>query len=720
MPLAPTIGTHLTEPAFGQDRLRPIYRVQAFAFDPDTFGIGSLIADFPVALNVGWGKRINEPPEFFFTLHQDEPSTEVLSSVLGRAHIRILRGDRIVSAGWLMESDETNDDVVFYGYGYLAGFYWLLSEWKHQFQGVGVSEIVRLLWRRAITFTYSMLAFVATGSIEGAVLGDSDGQIVLPDYTVYYKRLLYCFQELAALGTSDTEHNVVFEITDEEVPRFNFWSNAGIARPDVRIDESMISGFRRARTPVFHRNNVQAVGSLAFDVLNRKEEESETAMAFNGRRQEPLFLAWVRDETEMDRVVKHRMKAALREDTELHLSLYANSLVPPGGLGSRFDLADTLPVKIDHGATHIDDRLMVSGVQVIFDGDEHVRLILQDKRRDSPAPVGERYVIDEPNIDSSVSYVAFPGLDRLADGRLVVTYRRATDHATTYDGIAVARISADEGRTWGSPITIFNHATLDIRGVEVLVTSAGTAIASFDTWNGGRDNGGIPGPLHAWVPHVSRSTDNGATWGTPIQIAHDFDLFAVGHASRIVQLDDGTLLYPLYGQDVIGQDRFCAVIRSTDDGLTWGNQSLVAQVPGEHLDEPNITVLDNGELLCLMRGSTSQMYQASRSSDNGYTWTTPVALFAGNGKPSAMQLDSGKLLFVGRGSAVSPAPEGRDNEWRVSLDRGRTWTGPQVLDARGDVALYSSVLPTGGDTALVAYGVEWSDTRGAIYIARFA
>ena len=55
------------------------------------------------------------------------------------------------------------------------------------------------------------------------------------------------------------------------------------------------------------------------------------------------------------------------------------------------------------------------------------------------------------------------------------------------------------------------------------------------------------------------------TWGSPIQVA---DIFpgGTGCTSKVMELADGTLLLPIYGNGA-------AIVRSTDGGLTWATRS---------------------------------------------------------------------------------------------------------------------------------------------------
>lgn len=362
------------------------YQVQVFAFaDTTTFGVGSLVASLENVKNIGWSDYANDVPEAFFTINQDDAKISGLADYVGKAHIRVLRGDRIVFAGLLLESDEADDDAVFYAYGYLAVLYWLLTDWDQEFENSTIATIVHALWQRAkTTLTQTNVAFVTTGGVdEPSTASGGSVPIILPSYPAFYKRILFGLQELAALALSDTTNTVVFEITHSVQPTFHFLKNKGSLRPRSRLTYGgQINSFQRRRTPVHHRNDVKAVGADPHDAVLRKEPVDAADVTVWGRRQEPLFLSWVRDETELDRISKLRLKQAKREDVSLWVGLKANSVIPPGGAGALFGMADSIPVQINRGVTLIDDNFMVVGWQVLVtqNGHEHVRLMLAETR----------------------------------------------------------------------------------------------------------------------------------------------------------------------------------------------------------------------------------------------------------------------------------------------------------------------------------------------------
>lgn len=369
---------------FSRSARTPFYRVQVFDFaDSTNFGVGALIAEFDRFKALGHADFANSVPEAFFTIMQDDPKVKALRGKGGKAHVRIWRGDDLVWTGWTsLERDATSSDAIFYCYGYLAGLYWLHTQWQSVFTAKTVGYIADVLWTRAkTTLTQSRVGFVTTGSIEEppTVAGGSTA-ITLPVYESYYKRLLFGMQEMAAISASDTGNSTIFEITHALTPRFNFWKNRKRTLTTVRWawGDGKVQGFREYGMPVYHRNHIYAVGQQPRDLILRKEVTDAADITAWGRMEESLFLAWVRDESELERVTKLRAAKAKREDLELMLDFYPGAETPPGTATSQWRIGDVVPVKIDRGVTLINGNFQITGYMVaVLNGQEKVNVMIQ-------------------------------------------------------------------------------------------------------------------------------------------------------------------------------------------------------------------------------------------------------------------------------------------------------------------------------------------------------
>lgn len=360
------------------------YRVQIFAFaNTTTFGVGALVAELELAKYIGYADYLNDVPEAFFSLNQEDPKLASLMSYVGRSHIRILRNDQIVWTGWLMDSDESEEDVIFYGYGYTAGLFWSVTDWNQTFIKQQIGQIVSALWTRAKSgLSQSTLGFVTTGTIEAPVTTTGGATpIQLELYTAYHKIILYAMRELAALSIANTGNTVVFEITHSATPTFNLWKDRGAQKPNALLEYgNQILRFRRQRSLVYRRNDLYVVGAAPHNLVLRSNPNDTADFNTWGRRMGSTFFSWARDETELSRAASRRLTLAKREDSDLRLSLKANSVVPPGASGSLFILGDEIPVRINKGVTQINGTyFQVVGHQTIaMRGVEVVHLLLQE------------------------------------------------------------------------------------------------------------------------------------------------------------------------------------------------------------------------------------------------------------------------------------------------------------------------------------------------------
>jgi hypothetical protein len=361
----------------------PSYSVQVFAFNGTDYGIGAMLADFKHPKNLGYSDTANDIPECFFTIDQDDPQLPQVASYEGKAHVRILRDGDVVWAGWFgLEHDADERDIIFTGYGYLAGLYWLASDWNVGFTAQSIQTIVNAAWTRGkTTIPNSPLKFVTTGTIEAPVTTSGGSTAIeLPQYTVFYKRLLFIMKEMAALSISDTTNKVLFEITHSATPTFNFWKNRGVNRPNViwEYGDGFISGFRDYQMPVYRRNDLLAVGSAPQNSVLRYEWTAAGDVAAYGTRQEPVWFQWVRDTTELQRATGLRGALAQRTNVDLTVKFTPNSVAPPYSSLAGFAMTDTAQVRIARGATQINAPFLVAGYKVLLlDGNENLRVMLQ-------------------------------------------------------------------------------------------------------------------------------------------------------------------------------------------------------------------------------------------------------------------------------------------------------------------------------------------------------
>ncbi|MBL8259671.1 MAG: exo-alpha-sialidase [Candidatus Competibacteraceae bacterium] len=192
----------------------------------------------------------------------------------------------------------------------------------------------------------------------------------------------------------------------------------------------------------------------------------------------------------------------------------------------------------------------------------------------------------------------------------------------------------------------------------------------------------------------------------------------------ILELPDGSWLMTMYGnfaednlpihnRNAKEETRFMMrsfVVRSTDQGKTWNYLSSIA-VPksgdpiGEGFVEPAIALLDNGQLLSILRTGHHFPLYASWSADWGKTWSSPVYTGLDRGvDPNLIRLGDGRVaLGWGRRyregwSKITPEgdqfyfkyPGEGDSNLAISEDGGQTWVNHKI--ARKTGSTYSTIF----------------------------
>ena len=299
----------------------------------------------------------------------------------------------------------------------------------------------------------------------------------------------------------------------------------------------------------------------------------------------------------------------------------------------------------------------------------------------APRPEGGYIVFQQRN----------EALGQLPSGRIVCAFCELNYH---YDR---------DGKTVNNPDQDFNHQN---QGVAY-------------TWS---DDLG-----KTWIP--TRRMDSGPVGGPGGGIAPQW---------RIVTLPDGTALMSLYGsfnkdyrgpvQVPAGTGKLAAVARSTDNGETWGDHSVIfsdASAGLHQLFEETALCLVGDKLLAHMRRPQSDVVQFE-SGDGGRSWQGPTPLTQPDQHPGgAFVLQSGNLLATW-GNRRPPYGAAA----MLSTDRGATWNYEHRVSLAWDSPYIECGYANGtqaGDGAIVVtyydfqpskdYRGKWTGSK--VYVVRF-
>lgn len=295
---------------------------------------------------------------------------------------------------------------------------------------------------------------------------------------------------------------------------------------------------------------------------------------------------------------------------------------------------------------------------------------------------------------SSAAPVVISTLTKTTDGDLIAFYNTGTDGAADV-GIMTTR-STDDGATWTAPVEFAAPDDPESR------ISAGSATTLAD--------GTILLPYNLQTIHqhyldretdifIARSTDGGTTWtgkSTPVTITPEW--YGGFQFGEIVELDDGTLLMPVWGSSepptstdyatLNPEPLLSGVLRSEDAGLTWGDFSpfdpqLDAPLrpvgsswmpPG--LNETTIVPLRDGRLMAVMRYDSRLVDRTGYrmySDDEGLTWSQAVPTGLAARGPAAFVASCSAGLADDRSKVLFTTAVGSALKMYTTYDDGTTF-----------------------------------------------
>ena len=237
-------------------------------------------------------------------------------------------------------------------------------------------------------------------------------------------------------------------------------------------------------------------------------------------------------------------------------------------------------------------------------------------------------------------YRVLPRVVRLLDGTLIAQMERGSHQRTP-----IFIRSTDGAKTWSKPYAGVMAEEIDVVShMGVLQDGRLVAVSEGDIWR------------------LAYSGDQGKTWTAGNEIDHSPMVSAATGEGRVLQLDDGTLLIPLFGYlPQVPNQLSSGVVRSNDNGASWSLSVIGRANPKQSIffSETTVAEMIDGTLVALMRPGLTR----SVSTDGGKTWSDPVA--------------SG---LAGTHCSLAPLPDGvllcgyhRPPQLSLSADGGRTW-----------------------------------------------
>ena len=306
----------------------------------------------------------------------------------------------------------------------------------------------------------------------------------------------------------------------------------------------------------------------------------------------------------------------------------------------------------------------------------------------------------------------FPVLDKMPDGELVVVFRGGGGHINIHGRLDL--LFSSDGLVWhGKRVAVDTAA--DDRNPAFGVTPSGRLLLGIHHQAGYNGDGVYQPGLGLARCIQLYSDDKGLTW-SPLQPFKFEGMEMASPYARIIRLNNGTYLQNIYGRRAEkvpnmpphpeGARDYAYVIRSTDEGESWGDPSLIA---ASH-NETTLLELGDGTLLAAARQDQPQHTDLYSSPDAGRSWEHITrATVSGQHPADLIDLGDDVILMI----FGNRHDKEKDIRGILSRDNGKTWDTNTHLrltePVSGDFG-YPSAVVVGDDLVITHYWAGGAST----------
>jgi hypothetical protein len=322
---------------------------------------------------------------------------------------------------------------------------------------------------------------------------------------------------------------------------------------------------------------------------------------------------------------------------------------------------------------------------------------------------GMKVTLSEPVLVArSKGYLWFPTLTRRADGTLLALMSNYADLHTT-QSTSQSAWSTDGGRTWSKlQPGLYSDSHVPLGNGDLLLLP----YYLFPR------KGGLGAPyqrLARGQPELEVRKEGLLVSGWPRpdrSFEPKLGLAGFVFNGQTVTRKDGSFLATLYGyfQDT---KRYSLVVAESKDGLHWKVCSTVAdencQLPGgEGPCEAALCRLKDNRLMCVFRMNSGAKFGQAFSSDEGQTWTEPMAMKdAFSVQPSLAVLQDGTVVLSGGRPGLYAwfNIDGRGKDWqRIDIRAHHNACRPKEPINRDEhSSSYTEVVAVGDKEFLYIY-----------------
>jgi hypothetical protein len=292
------------------------------------------------------------------------------------------------------------------------------------------------------------------------------------------------------------------------------------------------------------------------------------------------------------------------------------------------------------------------------------------------------------NVSGAGAYNAFPDIMIDKFGRMQVYYSSGGGHAS-FDHLVKRAVSANGGKTW--TINTVTEAPL-VNCEEVHATPLSNGKIGMLTASS--DNAG-----HYKV-YFFTSSDEGETWSTPVAISDTYPTTIFGSFSNCLFEDNGTLYVTYYTATSNVSQESIFLIKSTDMGATWGSPITIG-VGGTHdYSEARIARWRDMLVMYIRDDAWGRMWRTT-SKDGFATFTTLT-----DATPTGYMACRPDFVFVGDMVHLLYRSAGAVMKRAVSYNGGITWDADEVVETTlGNGYVYSRLIYHNG-LIIAAYSMD--------------
>ena len=275
----------------------------------------------------------------------------------------------------------------------------------------------------------------------------------------------------------------------------------------------------------------------------------------------------------------------------------------------------------------------------------------------------------------------------LPDGSLIAVVGRTG----TQGPEAAARYSADGGRTWSEPETLFSlPKDMGHWGVHNVLTDRQGELHLFYQTDAHTAGKGLY-EMRFDIYHVG-STNGRKSWKKPVLVREGYN----GSMLSVIELKSGRIVLPVcyltprvWSNRGEGFDAFTdmgrfssGVVYSDDGGDSWNQSAIELKVPSPYIGadgiiEPIALELNDGRVWLLLRTQLGRMFESFSQDGSEWTKPTPTSILSSDSPPGLTRLKDGSVVMLWNNCLRFAYAQGGRHVLHAAIsdDDGRTWSG---------------------------------------------